>query len=133
MLLFMAIGVIIALSILCRKRRRRPARSRTARTVTNRTVSARNINTTNAAQSEKDRRKVVADYNRRIKCELERNQARDDIIHLEQRKADLLKAYEQLPDANSEKIIKRRIAYDNAIRATEKQIEKAYMILHRTY
>lgn len=130
MLLFMTIGGIIALSILCRKRRRRTVPKRT---VSTRTISARNINPTNAAQSEKERRKVVADYNRRIKYELERNQARDDIIHMEQRKADLLKAYEQLPDAESERIIKKRIAYDNAIRQTEKQIEKAYMILHRTY
>lgn len=117
-------GAIIAGSILKKRKRRK-------RTVTVRTVSARNINTPNAAQLEKDRRKAVSEYNRRIKADLEKRQAADDIIHLKQRKADLLKAYEQLPDANSEQIIKRRIAYDNAIRSTEKQIEKAYMILHR--
>lgn len=119
-------GAIIAGSILKKRKRRK-------RTVTTRTVSARNASVKSPEQIEKDRRKIVLDYNRRIKADLEKRQAADDIIHLKQRKADLLKAYEQLPDANSEQIIKRRIAYDNAIRATEKQIEKAYMILHRTY
>lgn len=119
-------GAIVAGSILKKRKRRK-------RTVTVRTVSARSINPPNAAQLEKDRRKAVSEYNRRIKADLEKRQAADDIIHLEQRKRDLLKAYEQIPDADSEQIIKKRIAYDNAIRATEKQIEKAYMILHRTY
>lgn len=119
-------GAIIAGSILKKRKRRK-------RTVTTRTVYARNASVKSPEQLEKDRRKAAADYNRRIKADLEKRQAADDIIHLKQRKADLLKAYEQLPDANSEQIIKRRIAYDNAIRSTEKQIEKAYMILHRTY
>lgn len=118
-------GAIIAGSILKKRKRRR-------RTVTTRTVYARNASVKSPEQLEKDRRKIVSDYNRRIKADLEKRQAADDIIHLEQRKADLLKAYEQLPDANSEQIIKRRIAYDNAIRSTEKQIEKAYMVLHRS-
>lgn len=126
MLLVMTIGGIIVLSILCRKRRRR--------TVSRRTVPARN-QTQKAPQMdpEKERKAICRDYNRRIKAELEKRQAADDITHLEQRKADLLKAYEQIPDADTERNIKRRIAYDNAIRNTDKQIEKAYMILHRTY
>lgn len=119
-------GAIIAGSILKKRKRRK-------RTVTVRTVYARNASVKSPEQLEKDRRKIAADYNRRIKADLEKRQAADDIVHLEQRKADLLKAYEQIPDANSEQIIKRRIAYDNAIRSTEKQIERAYMILHRTY
>jgi hypothetical protein len=82
---------------------------------------------------EKERRAICRDYNRRIKADLEKRQAADDITHLEQRKADLLKAYEKIPDADTERNIRRRIAYDNAIRNTDKQIEKAYMILHRTY
>lgn len=120
-------GAIIAGSILKKRKRR-------LRTVSRRTVSARN-QTQKAPQRdpEKERLKVCRDYNRRIKAELEHRQAVDDITHLEQRKADLLKAYEQIPEANTERNIKRRIAYDNAIRNTDKQIEKAYMILHRTY
>lgn len=116
-------GAIIAGSI-AKKRRRR--------TVTTRTVSARNINTPSPEQLEKDRRKAVSEYNRRIKADLERKQAQEDIIHLEQRKRDLITAYNQISDAETEKAIRKRIAYDNAIRATEKQIEKAYMILHRS-
>lgn len=120
-------GAIIVGSILKKRKRRN-------RTVTSACLSARS-QTQKPPQMdvEKERLKVCRDYNRRIKAELEKRQAADDIIHLEQRKADLLKAYDQLPDADSEKIIKRRIAYDNAVRATEKQIEKAYMILRRTY
>jgi hypothetical protein len=75
----------------------------------------------------------IADRERlqRLKAE----QAAADLIHLEQVKADLLKAYDAsgAADGDSEKAIKKRIAYDNAIRKTEKQIEKAYMTLHRTY
>ena len=126
MLLVMTIGGIIVLSILFRKRRRR--------TVSRRTVSARNLpKPKTPEQLEKDRSRTVAAYNRRIKAELEKRQAADDITHLEQRKADLLKAYEQIPETDTERNIRRRIAYDNAIRNTDKQIEKAYMILHRTY
>lgn len=126
MLLVITIGGLIVLSILCRKRRRR--------TVSKRTVSARN-QTYKAPQmdQEKERRAICRDYNRRIKADLEKRQASDDIIHLEQRKADLLKAYEQISEADTERNIRRRIAYDNAIRNTDKQIEKAYMILHRAY
>ena len=133
MLLVMTIGGIIALSILCRKQRR-AGPSKANRTVI-KTVSYARNQTQKAPQvdPEKERLKICRDYNRRIKAELERNQARDDITHLEQRKADLLKAYEQIPETDTERNIKRRIAYDNAIRNTDKQIEKAYMILHRTY
>ena len=134
MLLVMTIGGVIVLSILCRKRRSRAGPRKAIRTAVKTTSYARN-QTCKAPQvdMEKQRLRICRDYNRRIKAELERNQARDDITHLEQRKADLLKAYEQIPDNDNERTIKRRIAYDNAIRNTDKQIEKAYMILHRTY
>ena len=98
MLLVITIGGIIALSILCRKRRKR--------TVTTRTVYARNTSVKSPEQLEKDRRKAVSEYNRRIKADLEKRQASDDIIHLEQRKRDLLKAYEQLPETDTEKNIR---------------------------
>ena len=126
MLLVMTIGGLIVLSILCRKRRRR--------TVSRRIVYARN-QTQKAPQRdpEKERLKVCRDYNRRIKAELERKQAQEDIYHLEQRKRDLLTAYSKITDNNDERTIKRRVTYDNAIRNTEKQIERAYMILKRTY
>lgn len=131
----MTIGGVIVLSILCRKRRRRCAGPRKSiRTVTSACLYARN-QTQKAPQRdpEKERRAICRDYNRRIKAELEKRQAADDITHLEQRKRDLLAAYSNIPDNNDERTIKRRIVYDNAIRNTEKQIERAYMILKRTY
>lgn len=133
-ILFIIAGSVILVSILKHRRRRRAGPRKSIRTVTSACISARN-QTQKAPQRdpEKERLKVCRDYNRRIKAELEKRQAADDITHLEQRKADLLKAYEQIPDADTERNIKRRIAYDNAIRNTDKQIEKAYMILHRTY
>lgn len=67
----------------------------------------------------------IADRERlqRLKAE----QAAADLIHLEQVKADLLKAYgaSGAADGDSEKAIRKRIAYDNAMRTVEKKIEKA--------
>lgn len=133
-ILFIIAGSIIVGSILKHRRRRRAGPRKAIRTAV-KTVSYARNQTQKAPQRdpEKERLKVCRDYNRRIKAELEKRQAADDITHLEQRKADLLKAYAQLPDNNDERTIKRRIVYDNAIRNTEKQIERAYMILHRTY
>lgn len=55
-----------------------------------------------------------------------RSQAAADLIHYRQVKADLLKAYDAAGiDGDGEKQIRRRIAYDNAIRRVEKQIEKS--------
>lgn len=133
-ILFIIAGSIIVVSILKHRRRRRAGPRKAIRTAV-KTVSYARNQTQKAPQMdpEKERLRICRDYNRRIKAELEHRQAVDDITHLEQRKADLLKAYEQIPEANTERNIKRRIAYDNAIRNTDKQIEKAYMILHRTY
>lgn len=133
-ILFLIAGSIILVSILKHRNRRRAGPGKVNRTATMRTVSARN-QTQKAPQMdpEKERLRICRDYNRRIKADLEKRQAADDITHLEQRKADLLKAYEQIPETDTERNIRRRVAYDNAIRNTDKQIEKAYMILHRTY
>ena len=62
------------------------------------------------------------------------DQAAADLIHFEQVKADLLKAYDAsgAADGDSEKSIRKRIQYDNAIRRTEKQIEKAAYNARRT-
>ena len=132
-ILFLIAGSVILVSILKHRRRRRAGPRKAIRTVTNACISARNRTyKTPQTDQEKERRAICRDYNRRIKSELEKKQARDDIDHLEQRKRDLLTAYSKIPDNNDERTIKRRITYDNAIRNTEKQIEKAYMILHRT-
>lgn len=72
--------------------------------------------------AEQQRRQAERARLERLKAE----QAAADLVHLEQVKADLLKAYNAaLCDGDSEKAIRKRIAYDNAIRRTEKQIEKA--------
>ena len=133
-LFLIAAGVTLSILLRKRKRHKRTGAARTGSTRTVYTVPARN-QTQKAPQTdpERERLKICRDYNRRIKAELEKRQAADDIIHLNQRKADLLKAYEQIPETDTEKAIRKRIAYDNAIRTTDKQIEKAYMILHRTY
>lgn len=59
--------------------------------------------------------------------QFKRMQAEQDIIHYKQVKEDLLKAYDAagIEGSDTEKAIRRRISYDNAIRRTEKQIEKA--------
>ena len=132
-ILFLIAGFIILVSILKHRRRRRAGPRKAIRTAVKTVSHARN-RTQKAPQrdQEKERLKICRDYNRRLKSELDKKQARDDIDHLEQRKRDLLTAYSKIPDNNDERTIKRRITYDNAIRNTEKQIEKAYMILHRT-
>lgn len=58
---------------------------------------------------------------------LKADQAAADLVHFEQVKADLLKAYDAsgAADGESEKAIRKRIAYDNAMRTVEKKIEKA--------
>ncbi len=133
-ILFLIAGSVILVSILKHRRRRRAGPCKAIRTAV-KTISYARNQTQKAPQmdQEKERRAICRDYNRRIKAELERKQAREDIYHLEQRKRDLLAAYSKIPDNNDERTIKRRITYDNALRQTEKQIEKAYMILHRTY
>lgn len=66
---------------------------------------------------------------------LKADQAAADLIHFEQVKADLLKAYDAsgAADGDSEKAIRKRIAYDNAMRTVEKKIEKAALDSKRTY
>ena len=61
------------------------------------------------------------------KEQFNRMQAAADMVHYRQVMADLLKAYDAsgAADGDSEKAIRKRIQYDNAIRRTEKQIEKA--------
>lgn len=72
----------------------------------------------------------------RVRLEqLKAEQAAADLIHLEQVKADLLQAYNAsgAADGESEKAIRKRIAYDNAMRAVEKKIEKAAFDAGRKY
>lgn len=122
-LLFL-IAVGVALSIILKKRKRRK-RSGAVRTVY--TVSAR-------SQSAKTPEQQRRDAERSRKEQFKRYQAEQDIIHYRQVKKDLLTAYNVCGalTGESEKAIRKRIQYDNAIRRTEKQIEKAMFDARRT-
>ena len=126
------IAGVVLLIILSRKRKKRPrGPSRTQYTKTTRTVCTISARSQSAKTPEQQRR----DAERSRKEQFKRYQAQADIIHYTQVKTDLLKAFDASGalSGDSEKAIRKRIQYDNAIRKTEKQIERAYMILHRTY
>lgn len=114
------ITLYLLFKLLCRIRIK-PARTAARRTVKT-TYSARNQK---PPDLEKQRRQAEKLRNERFK----RSQAEQDIIHYMQVKQDLLKAYNAArADGDSEKAIRKRIAYDNALRNVEKQIEKAVYI-----
>lgn len=112
---------MILLFILCKLlskvRIKRPQRKRT---VTTRTVYTLGSKTGPA-------RTVQRDADRIRKEQFKREQAAADLVHYTQVKQDLLTAYNAsgAADGDTEKAIRKRIAYDNAIRRTEKQIENA--------
>lgn len=112
------IGGLIALGCFRKARRRKVVK----RTVTIKTVSPQRMQ----AQTEAQRKRYEAEQRRIERNRFEVEQAEADIIHYKQVLADLLKAYEQSKcDGDSEKAIRKRIAYDNSIRKVEKQIETA--------
>ena len=97
----------------------KPARRRSTRTVT-KTVYMLGTKTGPARTVQRDAEKLRRE-------QFKRSQAAADLIHYKQVKADLLKAYDAagIDGTDTEKAIRRRISYDNAIRRTEKQIEKS--------
>lgn len=130
MLLFMTIGGLITLAVLLRKKRRRRTRAGSGRTVTTRTtktVYTLGTKSPNRQQLDRSAQKARND-------QFKRYQAAADLDHYKQVKADLLKAYERSGAlyGDSEKAIRQRVQYDNAIRRTEKQIEKAAYIASAT-
>ncbi len=115
--------LLIILFTMLSRVRIKPTRRR--RTVTTRTAYARNRSQT--AQT------VQRDAERIRREQFKRAQAAADLVHYRQVKADLLQAYDAArTDGDSEKAIRKRIAYDNAIRRVEKQIEKAAYDARRT-
>lgn len=94
------------------------------RTVKTRTVYARS--------KKPDPAKKQRDADRIRKEQFKAMQAGADLVHFTQVKTDLLKAYSMVPDSNTEKNIRKRIAYDNALRTVEKKIEKAAFDSKRT-
>ena len=91
----------------------------------------RNVNATAATQAQRniEKQRIAAQRNaERIRKEqFKRIQAEQDIIHYTQVKNDLLTAYERCDAGagDTEKAIRKRIAYDNMLRTVEKKIEKA--------
>lgn len=134
MITFAIIAGVVLLIVLSRKRKNRPrGPSRTVTTKTTRTVytvSARNQKPMDAEKLKQQQR----DADRIRKEKFKRYQAAQDMIHYTQVKKDLITAYDASGAAygNSEKAIRKRIQYDNAIRRTEKQIEKAAYNARRT-
>ena len=119
------IAIIAGVVILCIiSKKRRPARLGSTRTVTTRTTkTVYTLGTKKPADAEKARKE-----------QFKRMQADADLIHYTQVKKDLMKAYDAagIEYGDTEKAIRKRIQYDNAIRRTEKQIEKAAYNARRT-
>ena len=109
------------ISSLGRTKRQRPGRTtrRTTKTTTTIRIAPN--------------KQSAASASRRDNIEFKRLQAQNDITHFTQVKADLLKAYELAAcDGDTEKAIRKRIGYDNAIRTVDRKIEKAEYELKRT-
>lgn len=118
----------VVLLIILSKKRRRQARTGSTRTVTTRTVkTVYTPGTKKPTDAEKLEREKQRDADRIRKEQFNRMQAAADLIHYTQVKKDLLQAYDASGAiyGDTEKAIRKRIQYDNAIRKTEKQIEKA--------
>ena len=116
------IAGVVLLIVLSRKRKNRPPGP--ARTVTTRTVkTVYTLGTKKPVDAEKARKE-----------QFKRDQAAADLIHYTQVKKDLMQAYDASGAVygDTEKAIRKRIQYDNAIRRTEKQIEKAAYNARRT-
>lgn len=129
------IAGVVLLIVLSRKRKNRPrGPSRTVTTKTTRTVYTIHARNQKPMDAEKLEREKQRDAVRRQKEQFNRMQAAADFEHYKQVKADLLKAYDAagVMGSDTEKNIRKRIAYDNAIRRTEKQIEKAAYNAKRT-
>ena len=113
---------MILLFIICKllsSVRIKPARRRSTRTVTTKTVYTLGTKTGPARTVQRDAEKLRRE-------QFKRDQAAADLVHYKQVKADLLKAYDAAGiEGDTEKAIRRRITYDNAIRRAEKQIEKS--------
>ena len=129
------IAGVVLLIVLSRKRKNRTrGPSRTQYTKTTRTVYTIHARNQKPMDAEKLEREKQRDAARRQKEQFNRVQAEKDMIHYTQVKRDLLTAYNASGAVygNTEKAIRKRIQYDNAIRRTEKQIEKAAYNARRT-
>ena len=131
-MIFISIAAGVILLIIISKKRRRPGPARTVTTKTTKTVYT--LGTKKPVDAEKLNQQQQRDAARRQKEQFNRMQAAADLIHYTQVKKDLMKAYDAagIEYGDTEKAIRKRIQYDNAIRRTEKQIEKAAYNARRT-
>ena len=119
MLTIAIIAGVVILIVTTKHRRRRPAQRAQTRTVTTRTITIKPSRPKTDEQMRREARRAAAE-------QMKRRQAADDLIHLDQVKRDMLVAYQTARiDGDSEKAIRKRIAYDEQMRRIEKRIEKA--------
>ena len=114
MLTIAIIAGVVILIVTTKRRRRRPTQ-----TVTTRTVTIKPSRPKTGEQMRREARRTAAE-------QMKRRQAADDLIHLDQVKRDMLTAYQAARiDGDTERAIRKRIAYDEQMRRIEKRIEKA--------
>ena len=119
MLTIAIIAGVVILIVTTKRRRRRPAQHTRTQTVTTKTITIRPSRPKSAEQMQREARRAEADR-------MKRRQAAEELIHLDQVKRDMLTAYQTARiDGDSEKAIRKRIAYDEQLRRIEKRIEKA--------
>lgn len=119
MLTIAIIAGVVILIVTTKHRRRRPAQHTRTQTVTTKTITIRPSRPKTDEQMRREARQAEADR-------MKRCQAADDLIHLDQVRRDMLAAYQTAKiDGDSEKAIRKRIAYDEQMRRIEKRIEKA--------
>ena len=119
MLTIAIIAGVVILIVTTKHRRRRPAQRTRTQTVTTRTITIKPSRPKTDEQMRREARRVAAE-------QMKRRQATDDLVHLGQVKRDMLTAYQTARiDGDSEKAIRKRIAYDEQMRRIEKRIEKA--------
>ena len=119
MLTIAIIAGVVILIVTTKHRRRRPAQHTRTQTVTTKTITIKPSRPKTAEQMRREARRAESD-------QMRRRQAAEELIHLDQVRRDMLSAYQAARiDGDSEKAIRKRIAYDEQMRRIEKRIEKA--------
>lgn len=119
MLTIAIIAGVVILIVTTKHRRRRPTQRTRTQTITTKTITIKPSRPKTDEQLRREARRTATE-------QMKRRQAADDLVHLDQVKRDILAAYQTAKiDGDSEKAIRKRIAYDEQLRRIEKRIEKA--------
>lgn len=119
MLTIAIIAGVVIMIVTTKHRRRRPAQRTRTQTFTTRTITIKPSRPKTDEQMRREARRIAAE-------QMKRRQAADDLVHLDQVKRDMLTAYQTARiDGDTERAIRKRIAYDEQMRRIEKRIEKA--------